>query len=145
MTFGPPTSHPTIEVRMLWRSRSAIRACDACSIQRGGLHVRAVDRAEPRVPPPSVSGSARGPGRTAVLSAVGRALYLEEPPPHVLEDRLAALLAGEQGGARVREQKSEGREELMATFRRGTTVRTRFTEDAVEQAVASGVRQFAIL
>lgn len=80
-----------------------------------------------------------------MLSAVGRALYLEEPPPHVLEDRLAALLAGEQGAELMRELKSEVPEELMATFRRWTTVRTRFTEDAVEQAVASGVRQFAIL
>ena len=80
-----------------------------------------------------------------MLSAVGRALYLEEPPPHVLEDRLAALLAGEQGAELMRELKSEVPEEQMATFRRWTTVRTRFTEDAVEQAVASGVRQFAIL
>src|SRR5690348_5598441 len=41
----------------------------------------------------------RGPSRTAVLTAVARALHREEPRPWVIDDYLALGLAGREGRA----------------------------------------------
>ena len=87
----------------------------------------------------------REPSQTAVLSAAGRALYLEEPPPHILEDRFAELFAGDQGADLIRELKSRMPAAQLVNFRRWTTVRARYTEDAVDQALEGGIIQYAIL
>jgi hypothetical protein len=39
----------------------------------------------------------RPASRTAILTAVARALHREEPPPWVLDDYLAAALVGDEG------------------------------------------------
>ena len=49
-----------------------------------------------------MADSARGPSRTAVLTAVARALHREEPRPWVIDDYLALGLAGREG-AELRE------------------------------------------
>jgi len=41
----------------------------------------------------------KGPSRTAVLTAVARALHREEPRPWVIDDYLALGLAGREGRA----------------------------------------------
>ena len=88
---------------------------------------------------------ARAPSRTAVLSAAGRTLYLEEPGPHILEDRFAELFAGEQGAELIRQLKSEMPAAQLAAFRRWTTARARYTEDAVARALVDGINQYVIL
>jgi len=88
----------------------------------------------------------RRASRTAILTAVGRALHREEPPPWVLDDYLAAPLAGDEGVA-IRDQLLAAlpRENRLG-FTRWVCVRARYTEDLVEQAVAAGmVRQYIIL
>jgi methyltransferase (TIGR00027 family) len=87
----------------------------------------------------------KGPSRTAVLTAVGRALYREEPPPWVLDDHLAFDLAGDDA--------ADVRDELVArlpqpsllVFNRWVCVRARLPEDTVEDAMQSGVRQYVVL
>ncbi|HTN78209.1 MAG TPA: class I SAM-dependent methyltransferase, partial [Acidimicrobiales bacterium] len=87
----------------------------------------------------------QGPSRSAAMTAVARSLHREEPPPWVLDDFLAAGLAGEEGPA-IRERLSHDmtREDLLA-FSRWVCVRARLPEDIVEDAVAGGVRQYVIL
>lgn len=87
----------------------------------------------------------RSPSRTAVLTAVARALHREEPRPWVLDDYLALELAGRAGTAiRERLLAELPRTHLMA-FSRWMCVRARFPEDLIEQAVSTGVRQYVIL
>jgi methyltransferase (TIGR00027 family) len=79
------------------------------------------------------------------VTAVARALHREEPPPWVLDDHLALGLVGADGPAlRDRLLREMARENLLS-FSRFLCVRARFPEDIVEEAVASGVRQYVIL
>jgi methyltransferase (TIGR00027 family) len=92
-----------------------------------------------------VAESARGPSRTAVLTAVARHLYRQQPPPLIFDDALAIGLAGAEGPSLAeRLQRDLPRAHLLA-FCRWVCVRSRFAEDVVEQAVASGVEQYVIL
>lgn len=87
----------------------------------------------------------RAPSRTAVLTAIARALYRDELPPIILDDYLAAGLAGEDGpGLRDRLEAELPRPYVLA-FSRWVCVRARVTEDLVEQAAAQGVDQYVIL
>ena len=87
----------------------------------------------------------RGPSGTARLTAVARALHREEPPPWVLDDYLALGLAGADGPElRARLMRELTPENLLA-FCRWVCVRARLPEDIVEEAVATGVRQYVIL
>ena len=87
----------------------------------------------------------RKPSRSAILTAVARALHREEPPPLVLDDPLAAVLAGEDLepiAAQLRADMPEaGRRNLI----RWVCVRARASEDEVERAAAAGVDQYVIL
>ncbi len=88
---------------------------------------------------------ARHVSRTAVMSAVGRGLHLEGPGPHVFHDDLAVALAGEAGAVIAGRLQSELSATQLLSFSRWTSLRARFVEDAVEGAVATGIRQYVIL
>src|SRR5215467_12312773 len=85
------------------------------------------------------------PSRTAVLTAVARAAHREQSPPWVIDDYLALPLAGPEGRALLTRLRAEVPAPHLLAFSRWMCVRARFTEDIVEQAVASGIRQYLIL
>jgi methyltransferase (TIGR00027 family) len=87
----------------------------------------------------------RGPSRTAVMTAVARALHLDEPAPRILDDRLALPLAGDAGPPLIERLRSEVPAPVLLGFSRWVCVRTQLPEDVVEEAVAHGVRQYVIL
>lgn len=87
----------------------------------------------------------RGPSRTAVVTAVARALYRGEPGPVILDDDLALGLAGEEGAALARRLRTELPRSHVLAFCRWMCIRSRFTEDLVERAAGRGVEQYVIL
>jgi methyltransferase (TIGR00027 family) len=87
----------------------------------------------------------RGPSRTAVLTAVARAVHREESQPWVMDDYLALGLAGREGLVLRERLRAELPRSHLLAFSRWVCVRARFAEDIVERAVASGVRQYVIL
>ena len=87
----------------------------------------------------------RGPSRTAVLTAVARALHREEPRPWVIDDYLALGLAGREGLAMLGRLRTEVPRPYLLAFSRWMCVRARYTEDIVERAAASGTGQYVIL
>jgi O-methyltransferase involved in polyketide biosynthesis len=87
----------------------------------------------------------QGPSRTAVLTAVARAVHREEPRPWVIDDYLALGLAGREGLALRERLRAELPPPFMVAFSRWVCVRARFAEDVVERAAASGVGQYVIL
>jgi len=89
--------------------------------------------------------TARRPSRTAVLTAVARALHREEPPPWVLDDPLALGLAGDDASDVIRRLRAELSPEALLTFTRWVCVLARLPEDIVETAAADGVEQYVIL
>jgi methyltransferase (TIGR00027 family) len=89
--------------------------------------------------------ASRGPSRTAVLTAAARALHLEEPPPWVLEDRLALALAGDDGRLLAERLRTELTPQALLGFARWCCVRARLPEDTLERALADCVRQYVIL
>ena len=86
-----------------------------------------------------------GPSRTAVLTAVARALQRTEPRPWVMDDYLALGLAGPEGQALLARLRAEVPRTHLLAFSRWICVRGRFAEDAVEQAVAGSLGQYVIL
>jgi len=87
----------------------------------------------------------RGPSRTALLTAVARALHREEPEPRVLDDYLALGLAGPEGLALRARLRAEVPGPHLLAFCRWVCVRARFLEDIAERAAAGGVGQYVIL
>jgi methyltransferase (TIGR00027 family) len=87
----------------------------------------------------------RGPSRTAVLTAVARDLYRQEPPPLIFDDALAMGLAGPEGPLLGRRLRRDLPASHLLAFSRWVCIRSRFAEDLVEQAVARGVEQYVIL
>jgi methyltransferase (TIGR00027 family) len=87
----------------------------------------------------------RGPSRTAVVTAVARALYRDEPGPVILDDDLAWGLAGEEGAALAGRLRTELPRSHVLAFCRWMCIRSRFTEDLVERAICRGVEQYVIL
>jgi len=92
-----------------------------------------------------VVASLRAPSRTAVLTAVARSLCRQEPPPLIFDDGLAVGLAGQDGAALSERLLNEIPRPLVLAFTRWACIRSRFTEDLVQQAVARGVEQYVIL
>jgi len=95
--------------------------------------------------PLCVDEGVRGPSRTAVLTAVARALHREGPQPWVMDDYLALGLAGPEGRALVDRLRAEVPRPHLLAFIRWVCVRARFVEDIVEQAAANGTGQYVIL
>jgi methyltransferase (TIGR00027 family) len=85
-----------------------------------------------------------GPGHTATLAAVGRAMHLASDKP-LVEDRLALGLAGEAGATLLAELTRQLPEESRKSFALAFAIRARFVEDAVEHAIRDGVGQYVIL
>jgi methyltransferase (TIGR00027 family) len=79
------------------------------------------------------------------MSAVGRGLHLDGPGPHVFRDDLAMPLAGDAGAAVAGSLRAELSDTQLLSFSRWTSLRARFVEDAVEQAIAAGITQYVIL
>jgi methyltransferase (TIGR00027 family) len=87
----------------------------------------------------------QGSSRTAVLTAVARAVHREEPQPWVIDDYLALGLAGREGLVLRERLRAELSAPFIVAFSRWVCVRARFAEDVVERAAADGVRQYVIL
>jgi methyltransferase (TIGR00027 family) len=92
-----------------------------------------------------VGQGAQGPSRTAVLTAVARAVHREEPAPWVIDDYLALPLAGPEGQALLGRLRAQVPQPHLLAFGRWMCVRARFAEDIAEQAAASGTGQYVIL
>jgi methyltransferase (TIGR00027 family) len=80
-----------------------------------------------------------------VLTAAARALHREEPQPWVIDDHLALELAGPDGLVLLDRLRAEVPRPHLLAFSRWVCVRTRFPEDLVERAAASGIGQYVIL
>src|SRR6516165_9582026 len=98
-----------------------------------------------RLPGMGASVRAGRPSRTAVLTAVARAIHRQEPRPWVMDDFLALGLAGQEGMALAGRLRAELPRPYLLAFSRWVCVRARFAEDVVEQAAASGTGQYVIL
>ena len=88
--------------------------------------------------------SDKGPGHTATLAAVGRAIHAEGERP-LVADHLALGLAGEPGTTLMAQLKSQLPEASRQSFGLAFAIRTRFVEDAVEAAIHDGIRQYVTL
>ncbi|HET6879734.1 MAG TPA: class I SAM-dependent methyltransferase [Pirellulales bacterium] len=82
------------------------------------------------------------PDSTAVRVALWRALHVEiDPPPHVIDDEIALLLAAPDDGWRRRPDMSD----FTKPFRASVVARARFIEDLVTEQVDRSVDQYVIL
>lgn len=77
-----------------------------------------------------------GPANTALITAAARALENEQPNPVVL-DQYADMLAGEEGRKLL--------ESYGEAFVLVETIRTKFFDDAILEAIKKGKRQFVML
>jgi methyltransferase (TIGR00027 family) len=85
-----------------------------------------------------------GPGYTAILAAVGRAIHAEGERP-LVADHLALGLAGEPGTTLMAQLQAQLPEASLQAFGLAFAIRTRFVEDALEAAIHDGIRQYVIL
>ena len=85
-----------------------------------------------------------GPGHTATLAAVGRAIHAESDRP-LVADHLALALAGEAGATLLTQLTNQLPEASRQSFGLAFAVRTRFVEDAVEFAIQESVAQYLML
>ncbi len=80
-----------------------------------------------------------------MLTAAARALHRDEPAPWVLDDPLAAGLAGPDGTVMMARLRAELPAPGLLAFVRWVCVRSRFAEDTAEEAAARGIGQYVIL
>jgi methyltransferase (TIGR00027 family) len=92
-----------------------------------------------------MNGGLHGPSRTALMAAMGRALHREGPPPHILDDWLAADLAGAEGRAIIEGMRARATPDRIQAFQAWTAARSRFVEDFVVSAVEDGIAQYILL
>jgi methyltransferase (TIGR00027 family) len=85
-----------------------------------------------------------GPGHTAALAAVGRAIHAEGERP-LVADNLALGLAGEAGAKLLAQLTSQLPAASRESFGLAFAIRTRFVEDAVAEAIRDGIGQYVIL
>ena len=85
-----------------------------------------------------------GPGHTATLAAVGRAIHAGADHPLVV-DHLALGLAGEPGAALLAQLTSQLPEASRQSLGLAFAIRTRFVEDAVAHAIEEGIGQYVVL
>lgn len=84
--------------------------------------------------------------RTAIMTAVARALHRDEPPPWVFDDELAGRLAGDEGAAIRAELVASMPTDNLLSFTRWVCIRARYPEDLVERGATDGaVTQYIIL
>jgi methyltransferase (TIGR00027 family) len=85
-----------------------------------------------------------GPGHTATLAAVGRAIHSQGDRP-LLTDHLALGLAGEAGTRLLAQLTAQLPEASRQSFGLAFAIRARFVEDAVDDAIRDGLDQYVIL
>jgi len=116
----------------------------------GGVHTKR--RIEDGVIPMKVGNTASfemgegeaGPGYTATLAAVGRAIHAGSERP-LVTDHLALGLAGEPGDRLMAQLTSQLPEPSRQSLGLAFAIRTRFVEDAVDAAIQDGIGQYVIL
>ena len=86
----------------------------------------------------------KGPGYTATLAAVGRAVHAESESP-LVADHFALGLAGEAGATLMAQMTSQLPEASRQSFGLAFAIRTRFVEDAIAAAIQEGIGQYVIL
>ena len=85
------------------------------------------------------------PSRTAFQVAASRAAHLRfDPPPHLLEDRIAERFLGEEAEALIATY-ADGGPWILLENRLFLAFRGRFGEDLIAEAHRTGVRQLVIL
>ena len=87
----------------------------------------------------------RPPSRSAALTAAARAVCREDPEGAVLDDSLAADLAGTVGAEMIERARATMTADEVLGFCRWVCVRARFAEDMVEEALDHHVEQYVIL
>jgi methyltransferase (TIGR00027 family) len=85
-----------------------------------------------------------GPGYTATLAAVGRAVHSQGDRP-LIKDDLALGLAGEAGTTLLAQLTAQLPEAARQAFGLAFAIRARFVEDAVEAAIGDGIGQYVIV
>jgi methyltransferase (TIGR00027 family) len=85
-----------------------------------------------------------GPGYTATLAAVGRAVH-SQGDRRLITDDLALGLAGEAGTMLLAQLTAQLPEASRQSFGLAFAIRARFVEDAVEAAVDEGIGQYVIV
>jgi methyltransferase (TIGR00027 family) len=83
--------------------------------------------------------------RTAVGVALRRAVHQLRDVPVVFDDPVAAAILGETYAARLRTDAEERDNAFSVAFRAFLVARSRYAEDNLRTAVASGVRQYVLL
>ena len=85
------------------------------------------------------------PSQTALIVAGARAAHLRfDPPPHLLEDRLAERLLGEQAESLIA-MHADAAPWILVENRLFLPFRGRFAEELVARAYRDGVRQLVVL
>src|SRR4051794_24645362 len=86
------------------------------------------------------------PSRTALTAAAARAAHLiVDSPPLIFADTVAYELLGEQAEEFIGYHRTRGEHPILSAVRATATVRSRYTEDRLAEAVARGVTQYVIL
>jgi len=85
-----------------------------------------------------------GPGHTATLAAVGRAIHANSERP-LVSDHLALGLAGEAGASLLAQLTSQLPDASRQSLGLAFAIRTRYVEDAVARAIEDGIDQYVIL
>jgi methyltransferase (TIGR00027 family) len=89
---------------------------------------------------------ARRASRTALGSAYQRAAHLvHDPPPWILEDRLAGAIVGQRFYEASEAVTATWRSDLFAAFRAHFTVRARLAEDVVVDGLGDGRVDYVLL
>lgn len=82
------------------------------------------------------------PDNTAVRTALWRAMHLQDPPPHVVEDEIGLQLAAPGDDWRDRPDMDP---QATSGFRAAIVGRARFIEDLLAEQAGRGVTQYVIL
>ncbi|MGE0387468.1 MAG: class I SAM-dependent methyltransferase [Gammaproteobacteria bacterium] len=86
------------------------------------------------------------PSRTASGAGLARAAHvIWDDPPHVFHDMLGYLLLGPDAGPALLAMRDHLGDEVYRLMRASLVWRARVAEDALDAALARGVRQYAIL
>ncbi|MEV5704424.1 SAM-dependent methyltransferase [Actinoallomurus sp. NPDC052274] len=86
------------------------------------------------------------PSRTALMAAAARAAHLiVDSPPVIFADTVAYSLLGDQAEELVGYHRTKGAHPILAGVLATATVRSRYTEERLAEAVRRGVTQYVIL
>jgi methyltransferase (TIGR00027 family) len=86
------------------------------------------------------------PSNTAMMAAAARAAHLiVDDPPYIFADTCAAAVLGERSEELIGYHRQHGTHPILSAARGQVICRSRYAEDRLAAAVASGVRQYVIL